>query len=253
MNRDYGSQARIGILPPQANPTVEPEIGLLLPAGVSMLVNRLVSKGEPRQRFLDYFRQLENTLTGFDTLNLDVAGFACTASSYLLDEGEEQQLCEALQQQFGYPLITAVSAIHQALEFLGIRRIALACPYPAWLQEHAVSYWNAQGYDIAASFSTQPDMGDTRAIYKLNAQQASGQISAALQGVECDAIVITGTGMPALQAICDLQAEFRVPVFNSNLALAWACLRVAKVPLPDRAPVAHFPLLSGWQDSLPQL
>lgn len=253
MNRDYGSHARIGILPPQANPTVEPEIGLLLPAGVSMLVNRLVSQGEPRQRFLDYFRNLESTLHGFDTLELDAVGFACTASSYLLDEGEEQTLCTALQQQFGYPVITAAAAIQQALEFLGIRRIALACPYPGWLLEHATNYWSKQGYDISASFSAQPDMSDTRAIYKLNAEQASGQISAALQGVACDAIVITGTGMPALQAICDLQTEFAVPVFNSNLALAWACLRAAGAPLRDRSPDSYFPLLSGWHELLPNL
>jgi maleate isomerase len=253
MQRDYGSQARIGILPPQANPTVEPEIGLLLPSGVSMLVNRLVSQGEPRQRFLDYFRNLETTLQGFDTMDLDVAGFACTASSYLLDEGEEERSCAALHQQFGYPVITAATAIRQALQFLGAKRIALGCPYPAWLLEHAETFWSRQGLDIVASFSAQPRMGDTRAIYKVTAAEATLLIGDAFAGVNCDAMVITGTGVPALQVICDLQEKFGVPVFNSNLALAWACLRATRASLDDRAPEAGFPLLGGWQDQIHRL
>lgn len=253
MQRDYGSQARIGILPPQANPTVEPEIGLLLPSGVSMLVNRLVSQGEPKQRFLDYFRKLETSLQGFDTLQLDVIGFACTASSYLLQEGEEQRSCSELQTKYGYPVITAAAAIREALEHLDAKRIALACPYPSWLLKHAVSFWSQQGFEIAAAYSAQPQMDDTRSIYQLNGEQASQQIAAALQSVECDVIVITGTGLPSLQAICDLQKQFGVSVINSNLALAWACLRVADVPLGERAPEEGFPLLGGWQNLIKQL
>jgi len=253
MNRDYGSRARIGILTPQANPTVEPELWALLPAGVNMLVNRLTSQGEPQQRFLDYFRRLESTLQGFDTMQLEAAGFACTASSYLLDAGEEQRTCEQLEKQFGYPLITAAAAIRSALDFLSAKRIALACPYPSWLLAHAERFWSQQGFEIAASFSAQPQMGDTRAIYKVGGQEASEKIATALQGVSCDAVVITGTGMPALQAICDLQQQFGVPVFNSNLALAWACLRAAKVPLLDRAPEPGFPLLGGWQQLISRL
>ena len=106
---------------------------------------------------------------------------------------------------------------------------------------------------IAASFSAQPQMGDMRAIYKVGGQEASEKIATALQGVSCDAVVITGTGMPALQAICDLQQQFGVPVFNSNLALAWACLRAAKVPLLDRAPEPGFPLLGRWQQLISRL
>lgn len=253
MNQDYGSKARIGILPPQANPTVEPEIGALLPSGVSMLVNRLISQGEPRQRFLDYFRHLETTLQGFDTLHPDVAGFACTASSYLLDKGEEERSCKDLGKRFGYPLITAAAALRKALKHLDARRIALACPYPTWLLEHAVSFWSQQGFYIAASFSAQAQMEDTRAIYQLSSMQATQQIAAALDGVECDVIVITGTGLPSLQAICDLQMQFGVPVISSNLALAWACLLAAKAPLADRAPEAGFPLLGGWQDHIKRL
>jgi maleate isomerase len=171
----------------------------------------------------------------------------------LLEEGEEARSCSALQDKFGYPIITAAAAVRMALHYLEAKRIALACPYPSWLLEHAVSFWRQQDFDIVASFSAQPQMDDTRAIYKLDGAQASQQMSAALQGVDCDVMVITGTGLPSLQAICDLQNQFGVPVINSNLALAWACLRVAKVPLDNRAPELGFPLLGGWQEQVKRL
>jgi maleate isomerase len=255
--RDYGHLARIGVLTPQSNPTVEPEMGLLFPHGVSMLVSRCTSKAEPRQRFLDYFRDLEKTLENFDSMQLEAVGFGCTASSYLLDPGEESSECARLQDRFDYPLITAAAAIKQALEFLGVRKIALACPYPDWLLELARSFWSQQGYDILHSISVRPDMGDTRAIYKVSGADASDMIGTALKTVTAtdaiEAVVITGTGMPGLQAVCDLQQQLQIPVFNSNLALAWACLQAAGVPLNERSPRPEFPLLGGWSEEISRL
>ena len=51
--REYGRRGRIGLVTPQANPTAEPEISLLLPDGVSLLSARCTSRGEPEQRFLN--------------------------------------------------------------------------------------------------------------------------------------------------------------------------------------------------------
>ncbi|HMB59831.1 MAG TPA: hypothetical protein VKN35_07960 [Xanthomonadales bacterium] len=251
--RDYGRHAHIGVLTPQANPTVEPELGLLFPAGVSMLTTRCTSKGAPRQRLLDYIHQAEQFLETFDTLELDAAAFACTASSYLLEPDEEDQLLKRLEERFGYPMITASAAIGGALNYLGAERIALACPYPEWLHELSQTYWKQQGFHIAASLSVQPEMGDTRAIYDICGSEAGEQIATALEGIKADVIVITGTGMPALKAIVELQDRFGVPVFNSNLALAWSSLRAAGVPLNERSPDQAFPLLGGWAEQLGSL
>ena len=67
-DRDYGRLGRIGLLTPQANPTAEPEMRLLLPAGVTLLTGRCTSAAaEPGERFLEYLRRLDRTLDGFDT------------------------------------------------------------------------------------------------------------------------------------------------------------------------------------------
>ena len=251
--RDYGSSGRIGLVTPQANPTAEPEFQLLLPAHVSMLTSRCTSRGEPRQRFLDYFIRLGETLATFDTLKLDALGFACTASSYLVDEIVEADSCNELRKKFGYPVITAAAAIHEALTFLGAETIAIACPYPQWLFDIAVNYWKGRGYRITGSLSLQPEMEDTRAIYQFRGVAASSALIDAFAAVPADALVITGTGMPGLQAIIDLQQATGKPVVNSNLCLAWACCRAAEIPLGDREPTKNFPLLGGWSSGVKNL
>ena len=252
-HRDYGRVARIGIATPQANPTVEPEIRLLLPAGVSMHTSRCCSQGEPRQRFYDYFANLAATLKSYDSLKLDALGFACTASSYLHGTEAENRHREKLENQFGYPIITAASAINDALNHLGAKRIALACPYPQWLFEIAVRYWQERGFEIVSAVTLQPKMNDTRAIYNLQVADASTDILKSFTDVDADAFVITGTGMPGLQVILDIQSSKRRPAINSNLCLAWKCLQAANAPLREHAPTVGLPLLGGWAEKLSTL
>ncbi len=202
--RDYGALGRIGIVTPQANPTVEPEIGLLLPARVSMVVARCVSGGEPRQRLLDYFEQLGDTLGRFDTMPLDAAGFACTGSSYLVGYEAERRAVNALTERLGYPVVTAAAAIEAGLRHVGAERVAIACPYPAWLLEKAHEYWRGRGFGIVTRTSVQPDVVDTRSIYALDGAAAGEAIRSAFEGVEADAWLVTGTGMPALKLLAGL-------------------------------------------------
>ena len=252
-DRDYGALGRIGIVTPQANPTVEPEIGLLLPNRVSMVVARCVSSGEPRQRFLDYFQQLGDTLARFDTMPLDAAGFACTASTYLVGHDAERRAVDALRERLGYPVVTAAAAIEAALRRIGATRVAIACPYPTWLLDLAYDYWRGRGFEILARSSVQPETKDTRSIYALRAGPAGAAIREAFAGVDADAWLITGTGMPGLRLLAELTETTGKPALNSNLCLAWRCLEEAGSPLNERAPGPGYPLLGGWAERIPSL
>ena len=251
--RDYGRNGRIGLVTPMANPTAEPEMQLLMPEGVSLLAARCASGADARQRFIDYFEQLGNTLDCFDTLRLDAAGFACTASTYLLGREYELRQSAELSRRQGYPVLTAADAIHRALQHLGAERIAMACPYPDWLYQVGVDYWRERGYQVVASVSARPMMEDTRAIYDVTARSAAEVVLDEFRDIQADALVITGTGMPALPVLGLLQDELKMPAFNSNLCLAWACLQAAGIEAGNRRPDRDFPLLSGWQNQLQEL
>lgn len=252
-DRDYGALGRIGIVTPQANPTVEPELGVLLPARVSMVVARSVSRGEPQQRLREYFEQLGATLERFETMPLDAVGFACTGSSYLAGYDTEQRALETLEDRVGYPVISAAQAIDAALQHLGAKRLALACPYPDWLLDAARGFWTQRGYELVTGGSVQPRSGDTRSIYALKGFEAGNVVREMFRGVEADVLLITGTGMPSLRLVSELTDEQQRPVLSSNLCLAWECLRRAGITANERASSERFPLLSGWREALDRL
>jgi maleate isomerase len=225
---EYGPVA--GMLVPQANTTVEPELQVLLGAECTLLTARMLcSAADPRQRLLAYYDDLVVSLKQFDIAPLQVAGFACTGASYLVGLADDRARTLALSQAQGYPVLSAALCISAALQALDAQRIALFSPYPAWLSDAGKAYWQDSGFSIASVANLPTGMLDTRNIYKLQSadvQQVLGGIATA----GCDAVLMSGTGMPSLRAIA--QQRLPIPVLSSNLCLAWA-MQCALQPLAN--------------------
>jgi maleate isomerase len=216
---DYGARGLVGVLPPQANTTVEAELGVLLEPGVAMIVSRLTCfEADSRTRLLGYFAGAGAALRAFDSARPQLGLFACTGSTYLVGLDEEERAFAALP----LPLVSAARAVLQALDALQAKRLALVSPYPPWLTEACVAFWRAQGKSVVSVRTPAGDRSDTRRIYDLGSADASKEIDA-LADASVDCILVTGTGMPSLGAIA--RARGRVPVLSSNLCLAWAAHR----------------------------
>lgn len=210
----------LGLTVPQANTTVEPEMQALLGARHTLLTARMVCQSpDSRTRLLDYFETLGATAAQFDVAPLQVLGFACTGSSYLAGAGAEAERLAALTTTCGYPVLSAAQSILQALHALGARHIALLSPYPGWLSEAGLAYWKAAGLTVTATTSLPTELLDTRNIYKLRTPVVKNLL-ASLDTTGCDAVLMSGTGMPSLRSIA--AHSLPMPVLSSNLCLAWA-------------------------------
>lgn len=245
MNAVYGSTGKFGIGTPQANPTVEAEMNILLPRSCTLHITRLTSGAVvPEQRLREYLLNVERFLGAFDTLRPDAFGFACTGSSYLLGATEEQRLIESAQSTFGYRIETAARAILWALARMQARRIAVIAPYPADLIAAAESYWTQAGIEVVRTVRIATRTADTRGIYELGNEQ----LTTALAGLSydgIDAVLVSGTGLPSLPAI--RQHPSAVPIISSNLCLAGRLL-----DLHGRGDLLEpgSPLIRGWQQRL---
>jgi maleate isomerase len=217
---------RVGIGTPQANPTVEPEFRSLLPANVHMHTARLIGRHpDSRKKLLEYLSNLPDTLATYDTLSLDMFGFACTGSSYLAEPGQEQRMFESMTEKHGYPIVSCAQAIVDALESMGAESIALVCPYPTWLTEASVAFWQRHGIDVLAAHTLNPDAVDTRSIYELDPRIVLGEAMALLDDKPADVVLIAGTGLPTLDCVPQLSTAAGKPVLTSNTCLAWRLLR----------------------------
>lgn len=248
--RDYGARGRVGVAPPQANPTVEPEIAACLPPGVSMLTTRLTSTcPDPKARMMEYFDKLDATLQSYDVLKLDALAFACTAASYLVGHEREDREMTALSNKRGYPIITGGKAIIAGLNEIGAKKIVIGAPYPAWVLAACQAYYEAAGFTVLAMRQIEIASTDLRSIYELSSDDAIDAM-AKVDTTGADCVLFTGSGMPSLNAILEVEERTGLPALSTNLCLGWALCEAVGRSNWARGP---HKLLNGWQDRLDDL
>jgi maleate isomerase len=251
--REYSASALLAIAVPQANPVVEPEFGALAPDGVGVIATRLQgSRTDSGNRLVQYLDNLGTSIEAFDTARPDVLGFACTGTSYLIGPHEERKRIDAYEQRFGFPIVTSSQAILSACQWLGVKRIALLAPYPAFLVDASLQYWTACGLDVVSFARKEMDPTDTRAVYRIRAPMVL-EAAAALNVDNADAVLLSGTGMPTLRVMSQLAQRTGRPVLSSNLCLAWAMLKLAGVEPPAARKELGEALLGGWVERAARL
>ncbi len=219
---DYGTKGLLGVLTPQANTTVEPELWALLPPEWSMLNARLTSpKPTIEARLVDYTTRFASTSEQFANAPLTAIAAACTGASYLIGAEAEARIVDQVEVARGVPFLTAALASVAALRAMKAQRIALLTPYPESLNVHSTPYWEGHGFEVVAKAG--PALED-EAFHPIYAMAGAGVLRAyeTLSDAEADAILMLGTGMATLGPLLAGRDRGLRPAISCNLALAWA-------------------------------
>ena len=235
----YGKRARIGVLVPPGNPTVEPEFSLMAPPGVSIHFSRMdvgESHGTPgtadgmEEHTRAYLDNLEAPARTLALVQPAAVVLAHTAVSYLGGFGEEPALVSRVASLTGAPAVTAARAVRLALQRLGAKRIALATPYPQSISARGKAYWEAAGFAIVGYHRLE----GVANIYA-ETQERAYELARLADVPDADAVLLSGTGLPTIGVLEELERELRKPVISSNQASLWAALRLAHITdaIPD--------------------
>lgn len=229
MSLVYAPQGLLGVLTPQANTTVEPEMQLLCPPGVAVLTARMTSSApDLKARLIDYYQQLPRWIAEFANAPLGVVASACTGSSYLIGAQAEDELFAQAARQSARPITNSALAVVAAMKALDASRIALVSPYPAWLTEHSRAYWQSRGLQVQQVVQLSTDAQAFHPIYALEGQAAAQGI-AAVTHPEVDAVLLLGTGLPTLPALAEHpHTPAGQPVLSCNLVLLWHALELMR-------------------------
>ena len=253
MGLEYAPQGLIGLLTPQANTTVEPEMAIMAPPGLGVLNARLRSdKPTIPERLVEYFDNYDAALAEFANAPLAAVGFACTGASYLAGVAREDRAVAAMTARAGVPVVTAATAVVDALRALEARRVALVSPYFEALDVASAAYWQARGFEVAARVSAWRETDAFHPIYSLGGGEAAATLER-VRDVEVDAVVMLGTGMPTLRPIAALPRLGRAPVLSCMFCLGWRLISAAQGRAPDRAGLEGFLDDPGWRARLAAL
>lgn len=246
----YGPKGLIGVLTPQANTTVEPEMVAMVPPGMTFVNARLKSdKPTIPERLADYFDRYGEAVGEFANAPLNAVGFACTGASYLGGAEAEDRTLAAIREKRGYPAATAASAVIDALSALGAERVALVSPYNDALDDVSAAYWRSRGLTVVARRTAFRDTDQFHPIYTLEADAARPGIEA-VADTDADAIVLLGTGMPTLPPIAETPVVNGKPLLSCMLCLGWRLIAAAAGETADRAHLEAFLHDEGWRRRL---
>lgn len=225
----FGRRARLGLIVPSNNTTVEPEFIRLVPEGVNCFATRtmIVETDDPELKartILDMHARIDDAAREVASLEADAIGYVCTSGSFLDGDDSDRTVCARLTDATGVPTITTSTAVVVALRTLGIRKVALATPYITQVSRGLRVYLEDAGFEIAAHRDLE--LLSNLAKGRLG-PEVSEELVRAMDLGDADGVFISCTNWRTIEAVDALERDLGVPVVSSNLATAWLMLALA--------------------------
>jgi maleate isomerase len=215
---------RVGLIILSTDHTTEPDYQRMVAGpGIGVYVARIPFANPVTPENL---RAMQPSLTEAAGLilpgeELDAICYSCTSASVVIGDAEIEAAIRAAKP--GVAAVTPPLAGVQGLRALGARRISVLTPYTVETSRPMAAYFAGHGFDIA-SF-TCLGLEDDREMARI-APGALVELAREATADDADALFISCTAVRAALAAVDIEKATGRPLVSSNLASAWACLRL---------------------------
>lgn len=152
---------------------------------------------------------------------LDVVMYSCTSASVVIGDAQVQAAVRAAKPTA--TVITPTAAAASGLKAFGARRISVLTPYTLETSRPMADYFLALGFDIARF--TCLGLTDDREMARISPSDIVAFAKEAM-APDSDALFVSCTAVRAAGVAAEIEAATGKPVVTSNLATAWACLRL---------------------------
>jgi maleate isomerase len=228
-----GYRAKIGIVVPSTNTTMEPEMHSMAPPGVTFHTARLylaqsaLRTLEEAQTAATAFQDaLEIAVRDVVTAEIDYLMIGVSALSFMGGIGGRQRFVERLKSITSLPITTASAAATAALQLYDVKRIGILSPHPAMFDEHYVRFFSESGYEVVKLHRI--DCPTTLAI----AMVEEAAIRAALGDLidaGSEAVVQVGTDLVFTRLADEAERWLGKPVLAVNATMLWHALRALDI------------------------
>ena len=196
---------RFGLLTPSSNTVQEPEFSAALPPTVSLHTARVAYRDITPQEQDRCVLELESESRKLADAEVDVIVFAATAPTLAKGKGYDRELIKRMEDAAGRPATTAATAFVDALNLLGVTKIAIGAPWSKIMDKPMVEFMEASGFEVVNSevvgFVASVELGRTGpdAAYRLGRQ---------VDRPDADAIIMPGGNWPSITVVERLEEVY---------------------------------------------
>lgn len=217
------ARIRLGMIVLQSDVTLEDDLRRLLPASVSLLVSRVPSA--PRVT-AETLARMEHHLTQAAALfpqghDFRAVGYGCTSGTAQIGPARIAERIHAGAQTRS--VTDPMTALIAACSATSVRRVGLLSPYVENVSDRVRDGLAARGIETPV-FGTFAQAQEAR-VARIDAASIFEAATDVARGADVDALFLSCTNLKTLDVIPALARETGVPVFSSNLVLAWHLLQ----------------------------
>lgn len=210
----------LGIIVPSWNRGMEYECWRMAPPGTSIHTSRIPHTDDSEETLLHMVEKAPGAAEVLAHAKVDAICFGCTGGSFV-KTGYDQEIIDVIVKATNTPTTTTSTAINDALKQLGLKKVAIASPYPDWLNDRLANFLEYSGFKVVSKKGLNKEWPITlppENAYKV-ARDANRE--------EADGILISCTNFRSLEVIEQLEKDLRKPVISSNTASMWKLLQMA--------------------------
>ncbi|MDB5534202.1 MAG: hypothetical protein JWO28_2517 [Hyphomicrobiales bacterium] len=214
---------KIGSLVPSSNATQEQEFWAALPKDTSLHTSRLRLTQVEADSTIRIVEELEDGSRRLADADVDVLLLGLTAPSSRKGLGYDRELKKRMEDASGKPATTAATATVEALNILGVKRLALCAPWSDEVNSFTASFLEASGFEVP----TRKALG---VIQNLEigalAPQTAYDLGRAVNSDKVDAVMLACGNWHSMEVVDRLEKEIGKPVITTNQVSMWGALRI---------------------------
>ena len=215
----HGWRARIGLLVPAVNNTMERELWSLVPDGVTVSTARIACE---REGTADTMRAMEfegkAACERVIMAEPHVVLFGCTSASFYQGAAWNAGFQKELLEIAGVPAISTTGAMAEALQRNNVRRVDVVTPYVETTNERLRRYLEIEGIEVGRLGTF--DMLDMFDHARIQPTDVYHKVKETVTN-ESDAVFVACTQVRALEMVDLLEKDLGKPVFSANQASFW--------------------------------
>lgn len=224
-----GWRARFGVIIPSVNGTTEAEFYRCLPEGVTANFTRMEFKETTPAYFEGMIKDVPAGARMLSHAKVDAIMFGCTSGSLYGGLGYDRKIIDRIKAEVDVPASTTSTAVIEAFNLLGVRKVAVATPYESWVDDLEKSFFERSGVEVMNIRGLGMIGAD---VWELH-PHILYRFAKAQDRREADALFLSCMGLRTLEILSALERDLGKPVLSSNQVTLWKLFNLCGIPCSE--------------------